>query len=120
VAKRDAAIFRLRVLRDMAGDPTSEFDLDDFTHAKRNLTAIIDECTAKLDQLRGDSTIIDLPESRELLDEYWDRIDISERRALIRLCVTQVILKAPGRGKRFAPTLEHIEPVWRVQAARIR
>jgi hypothetical protein len=114
VANRDAAVFRLKVLRDMAGDPTAEFDLDDFTHAKRNLNAIIEESNAKLAELQTANAMIDLPPTYELLAAWWQRAPLDLRRAVIRLCISDVVLKAPGRGKRFAPTPEHVEVVWRV------
>jgi site-specific DNA recombinase len=114
VAKRDAAVFRLKMLRDMAGDPTADFDLDDFTHAKRNLNAIIEESNAKLGELQTTNALVDLPESYELLQEAWKRWDLSRRRAVIRMCISEIVLKSPGRGKKFQPTLEHIEVVWRV------
>jgi site-specific DNA recombinase len=114
VANRDAAMFRLKVLRDMAGDPTSEFDLDDFTHAKRNLNAIIEESNAKLAELQTTNTLVDLPPTHELLVDWWQHAPLDLRRAVIRLCVREVILKAPGRGKRFEPTEEHLSLVWRI------
>jgi site-specific DNA recombinase len=114
VQQRDAAVFRLKVLRDMAGDPTAEFDLDDFTHAKRNLNAIIGESNAKLAELQTTNTLIDLPSRQELLQAWWQRAPLDLRRAVIRLCISEIVLKSPGRGKRFAPTPEHLEVVWRV------
>jgi site-specific DNA recombinase len=112
VANRDTAWYRLKELRDALADGTIE--IDDFAHAKKRLDEVIDNATAKLSELQSTNTLIDLPESRELLDEFWNRIDLDSRRAVIRLCLSEVILKAPGGGKRFAPTLEHVDPIWRV------
>jgi site-specific DNA recombinase len=114
VARRDAALARLKQLRDLAGDPTVEFDVDDFAAAKRRLDAVIREATARLGELQQTNALADLPDTRELLQELWDRADFDRRRAIVRLVVEKVVLKAPGGGKRFQPTPEHWRIYWRV------
>jgi site-specific DNA recombinase len=114
VAKRDGALARLKQLRDLAGDPTVEFDVDDFAAAKRKLDATIDDATAKLAELQTTNALADLPDTPELLQELWKRASLDRRRAIVRLVVDVVIVKAPGGGKRFQRTLEHVEIVPRV------
>ena len=126
VAKRDGALGRLKQLREEAGDPTTEFDGDDFAVAKRRLKAVVDETTAKLDELPASNALADLPDTAELLHELWERAPLDRRRALVRLCVDVVIVKAPGGGKRFMPgafpageerdqhVAEHVVILWRV------
>jgi site-specific DNA recombinase len=125
VAKRDGALARLKQLRDLAGDPTVEFDLDDFTAAKRNLGRVINEATAKLAELPASNVLADLPETAELLHALWERAPLDRRRALVRLAVDTVVVKAPGGGKRFRPGAfppgekrdqhagEHVVILWR-------
>jgi site-specific DNA recombinase len=125
VARRDAAFARLKQLRDLAGDPTVEFDVDDFTAAKRNLERVIDETTAKLAELPASNALADLPDTAELLHELWERAPLDRRRALVRLAVDRVIVKAPGGGKRFMPNAfppgeerdehvaGHVDIIWR-------
>jgi site-specific DNA recombinase len=126
VAKRDGALGRLKQLREEAGDPTKEFDGDDFAVAKRNLKRVIDEATAKLAELPASNALADLPPTAELLHELWERAPLDRRRALVRLAVDVAIVKAPGGGKRFQPNAfppgeerdkhvaEHVVIVWRV------
>jgi DNA invertase Pin-like site-specific DNA recombinase len=125
VARRDGALARLKQLRDLAGDPTVEFDVDDFAAAKRNLDRVIDEATAKLAELPASNALADLPNTAELLAELWERAPLDRRRALVRLAVDVVILKAPGGGRRFQPSAfppgperdahvaEHVQILWR-------
>jgi hypothetical protein len=125
VAKREGAFARLKQLREEAGDPTKEFDSDDFAAAKRNLDRIIGEATAKLADLPASNALADLPDSPELLHELWERSTLDRRRALVRLAVDEVILKGSGRGKRFRPddfppgeerdkhVAEHVVILWR-------
>jgi site-specific DNA recombinase len=103
VAKRDGALARLKQLRDLAGDPTVEFDPDDFAAAKRSLDRVINDATAKLADLPASNALADLPDTPELLRELWERATLDRRRALVRLVVDVVIVKAPGGGKRFQP-----------------
>jgi site-specific DNA recombinase len=103
VARRDGAFGRLKQLRNLAGDPTVEFDVDDFAAARRNLDRVINETTAKLADLPASNALADLPETPELLQELWKRSDLDRRRGLVRLAVTEVIVKAPGGGTRFRP-----------------
>jgi site-specific DNA recombinase len=126
VAKRDGALARLKQLRDLAGDPTVEFDPDDFAAARRNLDRVINEATAKLADLPASNALADLPGTAELLHELWERSDLDRRRSLVRLVVTEVIVKAPGGGKRFQPNAfpageerdkhvaEHVVILWRI------
>jgi site-specific DNA recombinase len=114
VAKRDGALARLKQLRDLAGDPTVEFNPDDFAAARRNLDRVINEATAKLADLPASNVLADLPDTLELLQELWERATLDRRRALVRLVVEVVIVKAPGGGKRFQPTPEHVVILWRV------
>jgi site-specific DNA recombinase len=126
VARRDGALARLKQLRDLAGDPTVEFDVDDFAAAKRNLDRVIDDATAKLAELPASNALADLPDTAELLGELWERAPLDRRRALVRLAVDVVIVKAPGGGKRFQPNAfppgeerdrhvaEHVEIIWTV------
>jgi DNA invertase Pin-like site-specific DNA recombinase len=114
VARRDGAFGRLKQLRDLAGDPTVEFDKDDFAAAKRNLDRVIDDATTKLEELPASNALADLPNTAKLLHELWERAPLDRRRALVRLAVDVVIVKAPGGGKRFQPTTEHIEIIWKV------
>jgi site-specific DNA recombinase len=125
VAKRDGALARLKQLRDLAGDPTVEFDPDDFAAAKRNLDRVIKETTAKLASFPASNALAGLPDTPELLHELWKRSDLDRRRALVRLAVDEVILKAPGKGQRFQPNAfppgqerdkhvaEHVAILWR-------
>jgi site-specific DNA recombinase len=125
VAKRDGALARLKQLRDLAGDPDVEFDADDFAAAKRNLDRVINEATAKLADLPASNALADLPDTPELLRELWERATLDRRRALVRLAVDEVILKAPGGGTKFRPNAfppgeerdrhvaEHIVILWR-------
>ena len=126
VARRDGALARLKQLRDLAGDPTVEFDVDDFAAAKRSLDRVIDEATAKLAELPASNALADLPDTAELLHALWERAPLDRRRALVRLAVDVVIVKAPGGGKRFQPSAfppgeerdkhvaEHVEIIWKV------
>jgi site-specific DNA recombinase len=126
VARRDGAFARLKQLRDLAGDPTVEFDVDDFAAAKRNLDRVIDDATAKLEELPASNALADLPNTAKLLHELWERAPLDRRRALVRLAVDVVIVKAPGGGKRFQPNAfppgverdehvaEHVVILWRV------
>jgi site-specific DNA recombinase len=126
VARREGAFARLKQLRGLAGDPTVEFDVDDFAVAKRNLDRVIDDATAKLEELPASNTLVDLPDTAELLGELWERAPLDRRRALVRLAVDVVIVKAPGGGKRFQPNAfppgeerdkhaaEHVEIIWTV------
>lgn len=114
VARREGALARLKQLRELAGDPDSEFDVDDFATAKQQLQAVIDTTTAKLGELQGSNALANLPDSRELLQQLWERADLDRCRAVVRLVVESVIVKAPGHGKRFQPTREHIDILWRV------
>jgi site-specific DNA recombinase len=125
VAKRDGALARLKQLRGLAGDPTVEFDVDDFAAAKRNLDRVINEATAKLGDLPASNALADLPDTPELLQELWKRSDLDRRRGLVRLAVSEVILKAPGGGTKFRPSAfpsgeerdrhvaEHVVILWR-------
>jgi site-specific DNA recombinase len=125
VARRDGALARLKQLRDLAGDPTVEFDVDDFTAAKRNLDRVIDDATVKLAELPASNALADLPDTAELLHELWERAPLDRRRGLVRLAVNVVIVKAPGGGKRFQPNAfppgeerdkhvaEHVVIIWR-------
>jgi site-specific DNA recombinase len=125
VAKRDGALARLKQLRDLAGDPTVEFDVDDFVAARRNLDRVINEATTKLADLPASNALAGLPDTPELLHEHWKASDLDRRRALVRLAVDIVIVKAPGGGKRFRPNAfppgeerdkhaaEHVVIVWR-------
>jgi site-specific DNA recombinase len=125
VAKRDGALARLKQLRDLAGDPTVEFDVDDFAAAKRNLDRVINEATAKLADLPASNALADLPDTPELLHELWERATLDRRRALVRLAVDEVIVKAPGGGTKFRPSAfppgeerdrhvaEHVVILWR-------
>jgi site-specific DNA recombinase len=125
VAKRDGALARLKQLRDLAGDPTIDFDVDDFAAAKRNLDRVINEATAKLADLPASNALADLPDTAELLHELWERATLDRRRALVRLAVDEVILKAPGGGTKFRPNAfppgpehdkhvaEHVVILWR-------
>ena len=114
VARRDGALGRLKQLRGLAGDPTVEFDVDDFAAAKRDLVTVIDDATAKLAELPASNALADLPNTAKLLHELWERAPLDRRRALVRLAVDVVIVKAPGGGKRFQPTKEHVEIIWKV------
>jgi DNA invertase Pin-like site-specific DNA recombinase len=126
VARRDGALARLKQLRDLAGDPTVEFDADDFAAAKRSLTGVIEEATAKLADLPAANSLAGLPDTAELLAALWERAPLDRRRALVRLVVDVVIVKAPGGGRRFQPDAypagperdrhigEHLDIVWRV------
>jgi site-specific DNA recombinase len=125
VAKRDGALARLKQLRDLAGDPTVEFDVDDFAAAKRNLDRVISEATTKLADLPASNALAGLPDTPELLHKLWERATLDRRRALVRLAVDEVIVKAPGGGKRFRPDAfpsgeerdrhasEHVVILWR-------
>jgi DNA invertase Pin-like site-specific DNA recombinase len=125
VAKREGAFGRLKQLRSLAGDPTVEFDADDFAAAKRSLDRIIGEVTAKLADLPASNALADLPDTPELLRELWERSTLDRRRALVRLAVDEVILKAPGGGAKFRPNAfppgeerdrhvaEHLVILWR-------
>jgi DNA invertase Pin-like site-specific DNA recombinase len=108
VAKREGALRRLRQLRDLAGDPDVEFDVDDFAAAKRRLAAMIEETTAQLGELTTSNLLADLPDTPELLHDLWEHCGLDRRRALVRLAADEIILKAPGRGQRFQPTDEHV------------
>jgi hypothetical protein len=126
VARREGALARLKQLRGLAGDPTVEFDVDDFAAAKRDLVQVIDDATAKLAELPASNALADLPNTAKLLHEVWERAPLDRRRALVRLAVDVVIVKAPGGGKRFQPNAfpagperdehvtEHVDIVWRV------
>ena len=126
VAKRDGALARLKQLRDLAGDPTVEFDPDDFAAAKRNLDRVIKDTTAKLAGFPASNALAGLPDTPELLHELWKRSDLDRRRALVRLAVDEVIVKAPGKGQWFRPAAfppgeerdrhaaEHAVILWRV------
>lgn len=125
VARRDGALARLKQLRDLAGDPTVEFDVDDFAAAKRNLERVISEVTTKLADLPASNALAGLPDTPELLHTVWERATLDRRRALLRLAVDEVIVKAPGGGKRFRPDAfppgeerdrhasEHVVILWR-------
>jgi DNA invertase Pin-like site-specific DNA recombinase len=124
VAERDGALARLKQLRDALADGT--IDADDFAHAKHRLQQVIDGATVKLSELQTTNALADLPDTRELLEVLWEKATLDRRRALVRLLVTEVILKAPGGGKRFMPdaflpgeerdqhVAEHVVILWRV------
>jgi site-specific DNA recombinase len=101
VAERDAALARLKQLRDALADGTIE--LDDFAHAKQRLQVVIDTTTAKLSTLQRTNALADLPDTRDELEPVWERADQDQRRAMLRLVVSSVIVKAPGGGVRFKP-----------------
>jgi hypothetical protein len=81
--------------------------------------------TAKLAELPASNALADLPKTPELLRELWKRSTLDRRRALVRLAVDEVILKAPGGGTKFRPNAfppgeerdkhvaEHVVILWR-------
>jgi DNA invertase Pin-like site-specific DNA recombinase len=124
VAKRKAALTRLAVLRKAAGDPETDFDPDDFAVAKRQVQVQIDGATTRLAELQATNTLADLPDTIEELERLWAAADRDRRRALVKLVVSEVIVMAPGGGKRFQPAAftgedvarhvaEHLEIIWR-------
>jgi site-specific DNA recombinase len=126
VARRKAALARLADLRKAAGDPDTDFDPDDFAVAKHQLQIMIDGATARLAELQATNTLADLPDTLDELERLWRVADRDRRRALVKLVVAEVIVKAPGGGRRFRPdafppgedrrrhVAEHVEIIWRV------
>jgi hypothetical protein len=52
--------------------------------------------------VRSDA-LAELPEDEDGLRAYWDRADLDQRRAVLRLVLRRVDLIAGGKGKRFNP-----------------
>jgi site-specific DNA recombinase len=103
----EAVALRDQLAADKAKLAQLDLLADDLGQAANDVRVKIDQrirtATARLQAGVRSDALAALPRDAEGLRAYWDRADLDQRRAVLRLVLHRVELTAGGKGKRFDP-----------------